>query len=688
MPNIVPRHAVLLTAVVAGNLLRGTTAGAQGGGTPPTDTAARTLKAVQVTETRTTTTIGGASALILTTDKLRDAPAPILEHVLREIPFVNVRQNSRGEMELSIRGSDSRQAAVMLDGVPLTLGWDHRSDPSLIPMSGSDELVVVRGLGSLLGGPNALGGTITVSQGAAAPAAGTRQTWGGFGLDATTALVASLGTSRTVSVRGGVLTTRAGLGARTRDGVALPRGIDDETSRDGLRTNSDLRQADGFASLRWNGRAGRSLGATVTGFSAERGVPPEEHLQAPRLWRYPYTRRVVAAINGNAGAFETPLGFATLEASLGYNGGSQKIESFTDRTYATPAATELGDERTWTLRTVASHTLPRGAKASAAYTRADIHYDETLPPTALARYRQVLWSAATELELPLGARSHFGTGLVFDKSTSPETGGRTPGQPPLDNVGWRAGLQHEFSNALKGHASANRRSRFPALRELYSGSLNRFLPNPTLRPETLLGAETGLTWHGTRGAARDATVQVTAFRHRLEDAVVRITLTNPTRFMRVNRDRIESDGLELVTGVSFGDAADRAVALTADATLQRIRLVDATAGGAERHPENNPETRASATLSAPLVRGARLLANGRYAGRQYCLHGETGAEVTIGAQGAADVGVERHFMFRARGPFSALRALLSLDNVGNAAVYDQCGLPQPGRTLRMMVSFR
>jgi iron complex outermembrane receptor protein len=218
--------------------------------------------------------------------------------------------------------------------------------------------------------------------------------------------------------------------------------------------------------------------------------------------------------------------------------------------------------------------------------------------------------------------------------------------------------------------------------------LNRFLPNPTLRPETLLGAETGLTWHGTRGAARDATVQVTAFRHRLEDAVVRITLTNPTRFMRVNRDRIESDGLELVTGVSFGDAADRAVALTADATLQRIRLVDATAGGAERHPENNPETRASATLSAPLVRGARLLANGRYAGRQYCLHGETGAEVTIGAQGAADVGVERHFMFRARGPFSALRALLSLDNVGNAAVYDQCGLPQPGRTLRMMVSFR
>ena len=32
--------------------------------------------------------------------------------------------------------------------------------------------------------------------------------------------------------------------------------------------------------------------------------------------------------------------------------------------------------------------------------------------------------------------------------------------------------------------------------------------------------------------------------------------------------------------------------------------------------------------------------------------------------------------------FQRLTALVALDNVGNRTVYDQCGLPQPGRTLR------
>jgi iron complex outermembrane receptor protein len=41
---------------------------------------------------------------------------------------------------------------------------------------------------------------------------------------------------------------------------------------------------------------------------------------------------------------------------------------------------------------------------------------------------------------------------------------------------------------------------------------------------------------------------------------------------------------------------------------------------------------------------------------------------------------------RSGGAFRWLRAVLALDNAGNKAVYDQCGLPQPGRTLRLMMT--
>ena len=28
---------------------------------------------------------------------------------------------------------------MLLDGVPITLGWDHRTDPSVIPITGADR---------------------------------------------------------------------------------------------------------------------------------------------------------------------------------------------------------------------------------------------------------------------------------------------------------------------------------------------------------------------------------------------------------------------------------------------------------------------------------------------------------------------------------------------------------------------
>ena len=105
------------------------------------------------------------------------------------------------------------------------------------------------------------------------------------------------------------------------------------------------------------------------------------------------------------------------------------------------------------------------------------------------------------------------------------------------------GISQELNTSWGLHASLSERSRFPALRELYSGALNRFTPNPDLKPETLMALEGGFTLSAASGTTR-STLQVTGFRHALEDAVVRITLANPTRFMRVNRDRIESAGAE------------------------------------------------------------------------------------------------------------------------------------------------
>jgi iron complex outermembrane receptor protein len=53
----------------------------------------------------------------------------------------------------------------------------------------------------------------------------------------------------------------------------------------------------------------------------------------------------------------------------------------------------------------------------------------------------------------------------------------------------------------------------------------------------------------------------------------------------------------------------------------------------------------------------------------------------------SDLALERKFTLR-RSPFQTLRALFSVDNVADATVFDQCGLVQPGRTIRLMFMLR
>lgn len=647
------------------------------------DTAKVKLETVTVTGARAVAVVGGASAVVIRPDELRSSPAPLLEQVLRESPFVHVRQNSRGEMELSVRGSDSRQAAVLLDGVPMSLGWDHRTDPSLIPVTGTSSIRIVRGLGSLLNGPNTLGGTIEVDHGAGVG----NDAWLGAGVDDNGAVVTTLGGERMLTTS---VAVRGGFAYRRRDGFSLPSDATDPTAADGLRTNSDLRNIDGFGSVHWRGSSGRSLGLNVTGFDAERGVPPEEHITEPRFWRYPYHSRYAIALSGSTGTLNTPLGFGSIDVGAGYNNGAVKIDIYSDRTYANVTGNEIGNEENTVGRVRASHSFGPGI-LRAAFTSSNIDFRESLSGV-VANYQQNLWSAGAEVEMPVKNRTMLAGGFVFDKSSTPETGGRTPGQEPVDNIGWRAGVSHEVNTSVRLHASASQRSRFPALRELYSGAANRFQPNPDLKPETLLGFEGGLTMNRAVGTNGSAVAEVTGFSHNLQDAVVRITVTNPTPppasfFRRINRDNIISSGLELLAGYTFGASVDRSVSISADALLQKITIKDQTAGNVERHAENNPETRGSLELGVPLPLLLRGVANLRYTGKQYCLNADTGNEDTLDAKTESDVAIERKFTFTGS-PFQTLRALLSVDNVADATVFDQCGLVQPGRTLRVMFMLR
>ncbi|MCH2654495.1 MAG: TonB-dependent receptor plug domain-containing protein, partial [Gemmatimonadetes bacterium] len=181
------------------------------------------LAGITVRVARPVLTTGGASAVILELDSLGALPAPSMEEVLRAMPLIVVRQNSRGESQPTLRGSEERQIGVFLDGVPITIGWDHRSDMSIVPMTGAQSVRVVRGSSSVLHGPNTIGGVIEVdiARGPSRPLPEAPVSIA-LSLDETGGTSLSAATARSIEVGNANLIVRAGAGHQTNKGVPLP----------------------------------------------------------------------------------------------------------------------------------------------------------------------------------------------------------------------------------------------------------------------------------------------------------------------------------------------------------------------------------------------------------------------------------------------------------------------------------
>ena len=358
--------------------------------------------------------------------------------------------------------------------------------------------------------------------------------------------------------------------------------------------------------------------------------------------------------------------------------GRSDIDAYSSSAYDEISGFEDGEDRTVTARVLADHTLGSRADLRAAFTLADIFHRELLP-AATNEYQQRLWSVGGEtvfrvVDVP-GAVLRLSVGGALDMGSTPKSSDK----PPLEQIadwGARAGLTATLAGGdLLIHAGVSRRGRFPALRELYSAALNRFEPNPDLTPEHLTALETGMT---TRTAGAD--LQAVVFHHRLNDAIVRITQAD-RRFKRINRDQMRSTGVELMANRAFGP-----VSVGGDLTLQKVDLIDPEAGQTNK-PENQPSVFGSVNARFPLLLGTHAMTEVRYTGRQYCLDLATGADARLDGGAFLNVDLGRTWTLRpASGLWlSRLETRIAVDNAADTAIYDQCGLPQPGRLLRFEV---
>ena len=644
------------------------------------------LAGITVRVARPVLTTGGASAVVLELDSLGALPAPSMEEVLRAMPLIVIRKNSRGESQPTLRGSKERQIGVFLDGVPITISWDHRSDMSIVPMTGAQSVRVVRGSSSVLYGPNTIGGVIEVdiARGPLRPAPEAPVSIA-FSLEETGGTSLSATTTKGFEVGNANLMVRAGAGHRANKGVPLPSAAREESdlhsqylvSLDGLRLNSDSRRADGYLAARYMNEGGGWATLTTSVYDLDRGVPPEAHQDNPRFWRYPEQNRVLIALSGGSGEQETVGGIRNFEVSFGFDAGSSQINRYETESFSTVNGREEADDRTITFRAKGGHTLGTRGDLRSAFTFSQVGRDEVLNGGDVTSYGQRLWGVGIESEWRIGNRdaTRFSLGAAFDGSDTPKSGDKPP-LKGLNDFGFRAGISSLIQDGLVLHANFSRRSRFPSLRELYSGALGRFIPNPNLGAETLLGSEAGLTF-----GANDSSIQLVGFYQHLKNGIVRssdVGIDGIPRFKRINHERVKSLGLEFLAVRTMG-----LVTLTGDVTIQDVTGIDQK--GARVQLEYEPIIIGRVGLETPLGDVFRASGNLRVMGNQMCENPELGGLQSLPSSGMLDLRLRGFFRLHSGSSLARVEAGVGLRNATDASVYDQCGLPQPGRTFQIQI---
>jgi iron complex outermembrane receptor protein len=112
------------------------------------------------------------------------------------------------------------------------------------------------------------------------------------------------------------------------------------------------------------------------------------------------------------------------------------------------------------------------------------------------------------------------------------------------------------------------------------------------------------------------------------------------------------------------------------------------AGGNEVLLEYQPAIVGRLGIDFPLPASFRGGGGLRFVGEQRCENPEIGGLQPLASSRTVDLSLRRIFDLGRDGPLRHVDASASLRNATDAVVFDQCGLPQPGRLFQIQFRIR
>ena len=595
--------------------------------------------------------------------------------VARLIPSAHLQTNSRGETLLYLRNSGERQLAVYFDGALLNVPWDNRVDLDLVPASALGGISVSKGSVSSEFGTNLMGGAVNlISRDLAGPG---RFTEAAFHLGS--------GSERQFDAthigRSSSFSYLASVGYVQRDGLTLPSSVDLPYSQSdsNLRTNTDLKRINALARGEYTLASDLAVSIAALVIDAEKGIAPEGHKDPAdggvRYWRYPdWTNRMFIASVGRPSDGNRPVSYQT---SVWMNHFEQRIVAYASDAFETVEEEEDDDDMTvgtrllvggdfddFGIRFSAGGSQSRHDQVDTRYTQGPVVQAEEGPKQ---HFTQLLVNAGLEADYRSGAAT-YSAGVNLDSRSVLEAD--IFAEPDAQaEIGFRAGVIYELTGPFEIRASAGRRSRFPTLREQFSGALGRFVLNPDLGSEEAWLTESSVTYQRD-GLTLVATGFLTLTSNVIDQTVV--IEDGESKRMRVNLDGSRNVGLEL----NGSYRPTQQLLVTADATVSRLRAEEAGSGEYDRPLTERPESSGAVRISYTHGSGVSATLETLYTGPAYSLD-EDGGLVDLASSAVINMRAAYRLIFTRQ---TSAELFARINNASDAVVENQLGLPGPGRT--------
>ncbi len=497
------------------------------------------LGEVVVTAQRSPTSLT-SSLREVNSQTIRQRQIQTIAEAVQTTPGGYISMGSRNEMVVHMRGIEQRQIAVLLDGVPIYVPFDGLVDLGQMPVDAVEKITVTQGNASVLYGPNSLGGSINIVTRLPSQRESRLRVMGGSG----GLQLYNLNQSGRFNSFGYLL----GSGYNRQDHFPLAKDFAQTENEDGgARNNSYYKKFDLFTKLTWRPHRDHHTALSFSYLDNEKYITPDIYAKRPRFWRFPKWEKWVLNLTSS----QTIRNWISLKGVLFYDKYDNVLDSYDDVSYSTQTKRyafhstyddySLGSNLFVTGTLSKNHVLTLGV----SYKR-DVHREQDNRGLPWEEYKMDSYTVGLEHEWKSSQNISLSAGTGLNLLDPVFANGQAL-REEITTLDGRLGMHYAFSEAWNMTASIGHKTRFPTLKELYSGQSGKNVPNPNLREESSFNIEMGLSHHW-RGGNR---AELTIFDSEITDLIVdrEVTVEEEVKDQLQNIGKARHTGLEFSTSL-------------------------------------------------------------------------------------------------------------------------------------------